>query len=321
MEENKMFGRMLQISRLVLRSFSKGGCIVLSIVLVMAGCSSFKMPRIAFRSAGHRPQPALSEVEGEDALAYGPDVNAIAVYNDYAPGAIRATGGYQSWIETVKIELDCLVTFYRPDGSFYVTEQKHRIYPWSNSIAISANEPGGAFSCLLLAWTAKPGRSRAKIASGEFERHGAALPLEYLSERNFAEGVLELMTAPARLLDTQAVFSKGPQAVRIDGLWYDPVERIYPPGRTTASPVPQGKAVFYQNRPAPLLLSQESSGAMVDIIRYSDASAGRFFTVRGYDYKKIKNGGVSVPRKIDIFRTDAGGVLQQLLATIDYKMH
>ncbi len=288
-----MFGRMLQISRLPRRSRRRSlGWIGLSIVLVAAGCSSFKLPHIAFRSAANKPL--------QDPLAYGPDVNAIAVYNDYAPGAVRATGGYQSWIETVKMELDCLVTFYKPDGSFYVTEQKHRIYPWSNSIAISADEPKGKFSCFL---------SRAKIATGQFERHGAALPLEYLSERDFAEGVLELMTAPARLLDTQAVFSKGPQPVRLDGQWYDPVERT-----TTSGETPMA-TVFYQNR----------QNSLVDIIRYSDASANKFFTVRGYAYKKIKtcppgNGGVSVPRKIDIFRTDAGGIQQQLLATIDYKI-
>jgi hypothetical protein len=294
MEKNKVFGQIVHIIR----------CTGLLVVLIVAGCGSLHLPRIAFRSSEHRPQ--------EDPLAYGPDVNAIAVYNDYAPGAIRATGGYQSWIETVKIELDCLVTFYKPDGSFYVTEQKHRIYPWSNSIALSADEPKGKFSSLLsrLRLSASPRQARAKSAAGlttaaaQFERHGTALPLEYLTERDFAEGSLELMTAPARLLDAQAAFSKGPQPVRIDGMWYDPVER-----KTTSAETTMG-AVFYQNR----------QNSLVDVIRYSDTSSNKFFTVRGYGYKKIKNSGVSVPRKIDIFRTDAGGVQQQLLASIDYNL-
>ncbi|MHC4337180.1 MAG: hypothetical protein ACYSTG_04420, partial [Planctomycetota bacterium] len=52
-----------------------------------------------------------------------------------------------AWMRTKKIALDCRVTLYRDDGSFYLTEQCHEIYPWSNSIRISAEEPQGRFVC------------------------------------------------------------------------------------------------------------------------------------------------------------------------------
>ncbi|GAF97253.1 unnamed protein product, partial [marine sediment metagenome] len=90
--------------------------LVLVIAFVVAGCKQEYKP------------------DESDVLAYVPDVNTIVVTDNHTPRAIKATGGYQAWMETIKIELDCVVTFYNPDGSFYLTEQHYEIYPWSNSI-------------------------------------------------------------------------------------------------------------------------------------------------------------------------------------------
>jgi len=39
--------------------------------------------------------------------------------------------------------------------------------------------------------------------------------------------------------------------------------------------------------------------------------------VRGYDYTVVEKGGVSIPARIEIFRTDARGNLQERLVKID----
>ena len=47
-----------------------------------------------------------------DPLALGPDPNAITVTDSCFSRAIAATGGYKAWINTKKLELDCIVTFW-----------------------------------------------------------------------------------------------------------------------------------------------------------------------------------------------------------------
>jgi len=80
-----------------------------------------------------------------EVLARGPDLEMISVPPDYVVQAIKGAGGLTGWMKTKELQLDCVVTFYQPDGSFYLTEQHHVVYPWSNSIQISAREPKGRF--------------------------------------------------------------------------------------------------------------------------------------------------------------------------------
>ncbi len=61
MKKNKVFGQIVHIIR----------CTGLLVVLIVAGCGSLHLPRIAFRSAAIGRQ--------QDPLAYGRDVYAIGV--------------------------------------------------------------------------------------------------------------------------------------------------------------------------------------------------------------------------------------------------
>jgi len=224
-----------------------------------------------------RPQQSTG-----DPLARGPDVNAIVVTEDFISRAVAATGGYEAWINTEKFRLDCVVTFYNTDDSFYLTQQHHEIYPWSNSVRISATEPQGKFTWLL-------SRDKFTPAKGQVQ----------YDMRNLLYAVQAITMAPVRFLDGAAEFSKPSEPIKIQGLWYYPIESLVPAGEPR-------KIVFYQNRDT----------SLVDIISFS-AEKGPLL-VRGYDYRKVKETGVLLPTRIEVFSTNAAGVIQHRLLKIDY---
>ena len=216
---------------------------------------------------------------------------------EYASHAIEATGGYQAWTKTKKLCFDCVVTFYSPDGSFYLTEHYYQIYPWSNSIRISATEPQGKFD-----WELSRGRLNGSLS----QRIGVGLPARF-RERYLAEMILDITTAPIRLLDGPAEFTKDADLVRMEGLLYYPIERVIPDEVEIKKY--WSNAVFYRNR----------DSSLVDMIRFADVDDGKFLMVRGFNYRPAEKKAASVPAKIEIFRTDARGVLQQRLVKIDLK--
>ena len=215
---------------------------------------------------------------------------------DFASAAFEATGGRQAWTNTQSFQLDCVVTFYKHDGSFYLTEHKYRIEPWSNSIWISACEPQYKFVWHL---------SDEKFSIFEGAERASGLPVA-LDAPHFAEAVLNITTAPARFLDRSFKFNEGPAPIKIEGRWYHPIER----NRILASDLSYwSKVVFYKDRDT----------SLVDMVWFAAAGEEKFLMIRGYDYEKAQKQGVLVPAKIEIFETDAAARLQQRLVKIDLK--
>lgn len=219
--------------------------------------------------------------EKEEVVFYNPLMDPNSVPPDYVSRAIEAAGGRQAWMKTEKLEFDCVVTSYRQDGGFYITEQHHEIHPWSNLIRISAKEPRREFVWQL---------SKGQFSVSERAEPIGASPIS-VGERDFAEAILNIATAPARLVDDPAGFARRSKLVKVEGRWYYPIKRR--------------KSVCYQNR----------DSSLVDMIWLF---AGGGLAVRGYDYSEVEKGGVLVPTKIEIFRTDTSGVLKDRLAKIDY---
>lgn len=248
--------------------------LVLGAVFIVAGCA-------------HRYR--------EEVVAAEPKEETNVVVPDYVSRAIEAAGGLEAWTKTGKIELDCVVTFYQPDGGFYLTEQHYEIYPWSNSIRISALEPQGRF-----VWQFSEQGFSVLDGAERFN----ALPVE-VSGRYFAEAILDIATAPVRFLDESVEFSKGPKPVKKEGLWYYPIERSDLELYEIMKDGP--KVIFYQNR----------DSSLVDMIWHADLEREEFLMIRGYDYQEVKSKGIWVPAKIEIFRVDSRGVLQERLVKID----
>jgi len=251
---------------------------------------------------GCQQQPAA------DPLAYGPDIETIAVTDlsgvaqaksdDFISRAIAATGGYEAWLNTKKLELDCVVTFYNSDGSFYLTQQHHEIYPWSNSIRISAVEPQGKFTWLLSQDNFTPAQAQ----------------IQY-DIRNAIYAVQDITMAPVRFLDKSAEFSKRSEPVKMEGLWYYPIRcsRVRSDERR--------ETVFYQSRDTSLIdITRFTSPGHSVIASEAQPSVAIPISlmVRGYDYRKVKATGLLLPTKIEIFETNPAGVIQHRLLKIEY---
>lgn len=237
-----------------------------------------------------------------EVLSSGPDLETISVPPDYAVRAIEAASGWDAWAQTKEMQLDSVVTFYQPDGSFYLTEQHHVVYPWSNSIQISAREPKGKF-----VWQLSKGKFDVLQDSGQSD----ALPV-VIGSSHFAEMILSIITMPARFLDASVEFTKASTELKIQGQWYYPITRRSKPvvgAELEPEPArPLSKAIFYQDR----------DNSLVDMILFDYMSGDDFLAVRGYDYTEVEKEGVRVPARVEIFRTDTRGSLHKRLVKIDY---
>jgi len=272
-------------------------------------------------------------------LARRPDFEKLVVPGDYAAAAIEATGGLQHWAKVEKVPLRGVVTFYQPDGSFYLTEHRFHVYPWSNSIEVFAREPSGT-----VAWQFSGGQFG--LLPGDERVDVSAMGV---SCRDYAEAVLKITTAPVQFLQAGDVFVRGPAPVKMEGLWYYPIERLALPLGAGATPGasagvkrrdPQGaavkpywsKVIYYQNRDTSLvdLLWLAAEQGEASGLRRGDSSLrseGKFLSVRGYDYKDVEGprfagtpkNGVLLPTKIEILRTDAQAVSKDRVAKIDLK--
>jgi hypothetical protein len=247
----------------------------------------------SFLSAGCEQQ----REKDVDVLALAQEAEVISIPSNEAGQAIEATGGLNAWKKTTQLQLDCVVTFYHPDGSFYLTEQHYEVHPWLNSIQISADEPQGKF-----AWQWSDGKFDVLKGSGQIDALPKAMP-----SCCFAEAILDIITAPVRFLDGSVEFAKSSDPVRIQGKWYYPIKRQE---KIFAARI--SEAVFYQDRDSSLVnmirLSCTGTGSAIDrTVQY----------VRGYDYKEVEKTGLHVPTRIEIFETDARDRTQKRLVKID----
>ncbi len=286
MQGNKMTNR-----------FSKIIWLVLIAAFVVAGCEQ-----------GQKEETSVYEVL----------LDPNFVMPEYASRAIEATGGLdqplrgaglEAWRNKKKLELDCVVTLYKPDGSFYLTEQHHEIYPPSNSVRISALEPQGKFVWQL---------SGGIFTVLEGAEQVGALPIMAVNYY-FAEAILDITTAPVRFLDKSFAFTKGTKPVKIEGQWYYPIERA-PPLRGAGREKILADDLILADIPywPKVVFCQNTGTARIDMLWFVGAGEEKFLAVRGYDYKEVEKGGILVPAKIEIFATDADGVLQERLVKIDY---
>jgi hypothetical protein len=235
------------------------------------------------------------QAEDVDMLAWAPDAQTLHVPSDYAVRALDVTGGLDAWTKTKKLQLDCVVTFYQPDGSFYLSEQHYEVYPWTNSIRISAVEPQGQ-----LVWQWSKGQFNPLKGGEQFDGLPAAVP-----GRCLAEVILNVVTAPVRFADAPVEFAKGASSIKMQGQLYEPIARRRKPD--FEPPQPLSAAFFYQN----------VDTFLVDTLWFPRMSGEDSLRIRGYDYTAVEKGGVVIPAKIEIFGTDAQGDSQKRLVEID----
>lgn len=214
----------------------------------------------------------------------------------YISQAIEAAGGTEAWAKTKTLDFDCVVAFYQPDGSFYLTEQHHKIDPLSNLICLSAQEPQGKFI-----WELSP----VGFTVIEGTKQGDFMP-DGLGAEDFAKVILDITTTPVRLIERKTGLIRSAEPVKIEGQWYYPVGR--PMSDKPDSETHRPNLVYYQNR----------DNSLVDMLLLTGTDKGACLAVRGYNYHQVEKGGIWVPAKIEIFMTDVRGVMQKRLVKIDY---
>jgi len=254
--------------------FSKIVCFALATIFINSGCEQ-------------------TYTQETDTLAVGPI--AEPELSGFAAQTIDASGGLSAWRKTKGLQLNCVVAFYQPDESYYLTEQRYEIYPWSNSIRISTLEPEGMY-----VWQLSKGKFNVLEGGKQFED----LP-NTVSSRCLAESILNIVTAPARFLDNYVEFVKETTPVKMHGQWYYLIDRK---NKLNAAPAERlSEAIFYQNR----------DNFAIDMIWFPRISGSKLLMVRGYDFEVVESGSILIPTRIEIYRTDALGISQELLVKID----
>ena len=176
------------------------------------------------------------------------------------------------------IIVDCIADYYNPDGSRYVSEQSHIVEIDNRILRVRASEPAGDFEWLL---------KEGIFAIQQNLVLSAPAPTRICDE-NIAKGLLGLYLA--NIDDIGLTFSKADgRSVKIAGKLYQTLaDNEY------------------------LTFCKNLGTDIVDTI-WLTGTDGKYLTVCGYDYKKLKTIKGIGPRKIEIFSTDADRNNRKLL--------
>jgi len=276
------------ISRVILH-----GVVVASAVLTLTGCGR---------------QAAQGPLQDPDLLATSPDRETLPVPRPWVASALDATGGLGTWTQCRELELRTVVTAYQQDGSVYLTEHDFRVYPWSDAIQVSAHEPHAEVVCRIVSGEYSP-------PQGDLSQDVSPLSASY---REYAEAVLQITTAPVRMLERSVVLTRRPSSVQIAGQWYHPVEATYQPRELVSREKGREKTVVVAPYWTQGVYFQSQDKFLVDMIWLGKPAGRKFLVVRGYDYAKSA-GGVLIPTKIEVFQSDPDANLGPRLALIDLK--
>ncbi|MEN6336867.1 MAG: hypothetical protein ABFE01_21640 [Phycisphaerales bacterium] len=222
--------------------------------------------------------------------------------------SIEAVGGLPAWRQTTKLDLDGIVAAYNSDGGVYLTEHQFSVYPWSDSIQVTASEPR-----VRMSWQVSYGRCTIK---GDTSLDASPLNGSY---HEYADAVLEIVTAPARLMDDNVSLTRKPIPIQIAGQWYQPIEARFQP-RETVSDQKGGKRVtVHEPYWTQGIYFQDQGSSVVNMIWLANPGEQRYLLVRGYDYARAAGTGVLLPAKIEIFRSDRTAQFGPRLALIDFR--
>jgi hypothetical protein len=249
--------------------------------LMLTGCG---------RQAAKKSAPDLN------LLATGPDLQALPTPHPLVSAALDATGGLAAWEQCKKIEFHAAVTACERDGYFYLTEHDFVLCPWSEAIQVTAREPQANFT-----WQVVRGRYHASRA----DPNADVSPLRGLSHE-YAEAVLQIATAPVRMLADNLLLGARPATTQIAGQWYLPIDAKYQ--EQTAEPY-WTQGIYFQS----------VDRSLVDMVWLGNPLTHKFIIARGYDYAPSTDAGVLVPTKIEVFRSDAEANIGSRLALVDLK--
>ena len=259
---------------------------------------------VALMFAGCGRQVAKTPQGAGDPLATSPDTEVALAAPDYVSALLDASGGAALWRRQTRLHASGVVQLYRSDGSFYLTEHDIVVYPWSDAIQITANEPAGRFAVELT-------DGRYRILEGQPSKDVSPLSGSY---GPYAAALLEIVTAPVRLLDKQVELRRETTPIRIRGQWYQQISAEFPSVNVASdeeavpsTAVTWTNGTYYVNRGA----------GVIDTIWLGNDETQEYLIVKGYDYGAADGEGLRLPSKVEVFRADAEGNAKGRLAQMD----
>lgn len=196
------------------------------------------------------------------------------------------------------IVADCVVTFYAPDGGTYLSEQQHTIYPQSQTLEISGNEPEGRFK-----W---------RLSGGDFRVVAGAAKLDELGGRIYKRNIAKLiLTSVAVGSGMSAELEVSSEPAKLHGRWHNMIE--VGPGTTYAKTLKSIEVPW-----AKLTLYADGSSGVIDRVVIEDLASGEALMAHSYNFRWLDRIGRSIPTKIDIFKIDTEQTEQQRLLSIAY---
>ncbi len=253
--------------------------LIVLIAVTLTGCS---------RQAAQKSAPELN------LPATGPDLQTLPKPRPFVSAALDATGGLAAWEECKKIEFHAAVAASERDGCFYLTEHDFVLCPWSDAVQVTAHEPQAN-----LTWQVIRGQYRTSQA----DPNADVSPLRDLA-REYADAVLQITTAPVRMLEDNLLLGRRPATTQIAGQWYLPIDAKY----QEQTPGPYWTQGIY---------FQSVDRSLVDMVWLGNPLTQKFLVARGYDYAPSTSNGVLMPTKIEVFRSDAEANIGPRLALVD----
>jgi hypothetical protein len=151
---------------------------------------------------------------------------------------------------------------------------------WSAAVQVTARAAGG------LTWQVVHGRYDASRA----DPNADVSPLRGLS-REYADAMLQIVTAPVRMLEDRALLGPRPATVQIVGQWYLPIDAKY---KEQADTRYWTQGIYFQT----------ADRSLVDMVWLGNPLTHKFLVARGYDYTPSAGAGVLIPTKIEVFESD-----------------
>jgi hypothetical protein len=236
-------------------------------------------------------------------LATGPARQALPTPHPFVAAALDASGGLPAWEQSKRIEFRATVTACERESCFYLTKHDFVLCPWSDAIQVTAHEPRADFT-----WQVVRGQYHAPQTDPNLD----VSPLRGLS-CDYADAVLQIATAPVRMLESDGSLTSRPAPAQITGQWYLPIDADFH-GQTTDPKVKAAEPYWTQGT-----YFQSQDDSLVDMVWLANPVTGKFVIVRGYDYAKDAASGVLIPAKVEVFQSDAEANLGPRVALIDIR--
>ena len=186
-----------------------------------------------------------------------------------------------------EITAKCIVTYYDDQGSRYISQQQHTIYPEDSVIRIKTHEPEGHFEWML-------NKGVYTIISGDPSK----LPV-LMCSREIAQAIILSVSARGGFLGER------------DGIMLDPVSiagQMYQPIIMYAR---QGGAITQK-------VYREISSNKMNWVEINNSNKKLLIAARSYNLRKLPDSDKLFPASIDIYNTDSAGRPADRIMKIDY---